>query len=96
MPTSDGVNALASWMLICVFFVFCALMCYAYQLWRLKPSLLKKHWKQEGRNEVIGKEGEGDGGGEKPVQSTTRKPSSRNVLHQLDVIRLMTRFLLLS
>lgn len=41
MPNADGVTAIAAWMIVCIFFVFGALVCYAYLLWRLKPSLLK-------------------------------------------------------
>ena len=33
MPNTDGITAIAAWMLSCVFFVFCALMSYAYLLW---------------------------------------------------------------
>ena len=33
MPSTDGITAIAAWMLSCVFFVFCALMSYAYLLW---------------------------------------------------------------
>ena len=35
MPSTDGITAIAAWMLSCVFFVFCALMCYAYLLWKV-------------------------------------------------------------
>ena len=33
-------------MTVCIHFVFGALCCYAYLLWRLKPSTLKKKWKR--------------------------------------------------
>jgi hypothetical protein len=56
MPDADGVTALAAWLLICICFVFCALMCYAYLLWRLKPSILLKHLKRERATEVIDRE----------------------------------------
>ena len=53
MPDSDGVTAIAAWLIICTFFVFCALCVYAYLLWRLKPSILRKHLLRERANEVI-------------------------------------------
>ncbi len=77
MPSADGVTAIASWMLSCVFFVFCALMSYAYLLWRLKPSLLKRHWRREGKNETIGKNKEAAEEGEEadPNRVSVRSPS---------------------
>lgn len=40
MPSTDGITAIAAWMLSCVFFVFCALMSYAYLLWDVFSIIL--------------------------------------------------------
>ena len=40
MPSTDGITAIAAWMLSCVFFVFCALMSYAYLLWDVFTIIL--------------------------------------------------------
>jgi hypothetical protein len=42
-PNAEGMNAITAWMLICIFFVFGALLAYAYLLWRKKKSCLKRH-----------------------------------------------------
>jgi hypothetical protein len=42
MPHASNVPAIAVWMLLCILFVFSALMCYAFLLWRLNPLLVKK------------------------------------------------------
>ena len=40
MPSTDGITAIAAWMLSCVFFVFCALMAYAYLLWHVLSKIV--------------------------------------------------------
>ena len=59
MPNADGVTAIAVWVIVCIFFVFGALLCYAYLLWRLKPSMLKnKNKKRETKREINKEEDE--------------------------------------
>ena len=42
-PNVEGMTAIAAWMLVCIFFVFGALIGYAYLLWIWKKkSCLKK------------------------------------------------------
>ena len=41
-PNVEGMTAIAAWMLVCIFFVFGALVGYAYLLWTKKESILKK------------------------------------------------------
>ena len=41
-PNVEGMTAIAAWMLVCIFFVFGALVGYAYLLWKKKKSCLKK------------------------------------------------------
>ena len=41
-PNVEGMTAIAAWMLACIFFVFGALLAYAFILWRKKKSLLRK------------------------------------------------------
>ena len=36
------MTAIAAWMLVCIFFVFGALVGYAYLLWKKKKSCLKR------------------------------------------------------
>eukprot|EP00094_Tigriopus_californicus_P007232 TCALIF_06961-PA protein Name:"Protein of unknown function" AED:0.16 eAED:0.16 QI:22/0.5/0.33/1/0.5/0.66/3/38/231 len=44
MPNTEGVTAISGWMIVCIFFVFGALCCYAFLLWKMKPTFyLKKH-----------------------------------------------------
>jgi hypothetical protein len=50
MPNAEGVTAITAWMISCIFFVFCGLMCYAHLLWRLRPSLLKSRVRQRQRD----------------------------------------------
>ena len=41
-PNVEGMTAIAAWMLVCIFFVFGALVGYAYLLWKKKKSCLKR------------------------------------------------------
>ena len=41
-PNVEGMTAIAAWMLVCIFFVFGALVGYAYLLWTKKKSCLKR------------------------------------------------------
>lgn len=41
MPNAENVTAIAVWMIMCINFVFGALVEYSYLLWVLKPSVLK-------------------------------------------------------
>jgi len=41
-PNVEGMTAIAAWMLVCIFFVFFALVGYAYLLWKKKKSCLKR------------------------------------------------------
>ena len=41
-PNVEGMTAIAAWMLVCIFFVFGALVGYAYLLWKKKKSILKR------------------------------------------------------
>ena len=42
-PNAEGMNAITAWMLVCMLFVFGALVGYAFLLWRKKKSCLKRH-----------------------------------------------------
>ena len=42
-PNAEGMNAITAWMLVCILFVFGALIAYAFLLWRKKNSVWKKH-----------------------------------------------------
>lgn len=59
----EGVTAIETWMIVCIHFVFGALCCYAYLLWRLKPSTLKKKWKRicSGSNAIHSSDEDDDG-----------------------------------
>ena len=41
-PNVEGMTAIAAWMLVCIFFVFGALVGYAFLLWKKKKSCLKR------------------------------------------------------
>merc|ERR1719189_360479 len=41
-PNVEGMTAIAAWMIVCIFFVFGALVGYAYLLWKKKKSCLKR------------------------------------------------------
>ena len=41
-PNVEGMTAIAAWMLVCIFFVFGALVGYAYLLWKKKKKTLPK------------------------------------------------------
>lgn len=41
-PNTEGMTAIAAWMLVCIFFVFGALSGYAFLLWKKKKSCLKR------------------------------------------------------
>ena len=43
MPRTTGMTAMSGWMVAMIAFVFFALASYAYLLWLLKPSFLKKN-----------------------------------------------------
>ena len=45
-PNVEGMTAIAAWMLVCIFFVFGALVGYAYLLWKKKKSCLKRKKKR--------------------------------------------------
>ena len=52
-PNVEGMTAIAAWMLVCIFFVFGALVGYAYLLWKKKKSCLKrKKTKKQSDEEV--------------------------------------------
>ena len=53
-PNVEGMTAIAAWMLVCIFFVFGALVGYAYLLWKRKKSCLK-HKKLRKENSDIRK-----------------------------------------
>jgi len=60
-PNVEGMTAIAAWMLVCIFFVFGALVGYAYLLWKKKKSCLKrkktkKQTEEEGKLRAIRKE----------------------------------------
>ncbi|XP_023323455.1 glutamate-gated chloride channel subunit beta [Eurytemora carolleeae] len=60
-PNVEGMTAIAAWMLVCIFFVFGALVGYAYLLWKKKKSCLKrkrarKQTEEEGKLRTIRKE----------------------------------------
>ena len=35
IPNSEGINALVAYLFTCIFFVFCAMLCYAGECWDL-------------------------------------------------------------
>ncbi len=41
-PNTEGMTAIAAWMLVCIFFVCGALFGYAWLLWKKKKSCLKR------------------------------------------------------
>ena len=41
-PNVEGMTAITAWMLVCIFFVFGALVGYIYLLWKKKKSCLKR------------------------------------------------------
>ena len=60
-PNVEGMTAIAAWMLVCIFFVFGALVGYAYLLWKKKKSCLKrkktkKQSEEEGKLRQLRKE----------------------------------------
>ena len=60
-PNVEGMTAIAAWMLVCIFFVFGALVGYAYLLWKKKKSCLKrkktkKQSEEEGKLRAMRKE----------------------------------------
>ena len=60
-PNVEGMTAIAAWMLVCIFFVFGALIGYAYLLWKKKKSCLKrkrkrKQTEEEGKLRAMRKE----------------------------------------
>jgi hypothetical protein len=47
-PNVEGMTAIAAWMLVCIMFVFFALIGYAFLLWKKKKSCLKrKSWTKQ-------------------------------------------------
>ena len=60
-PNVEGMTAIAAWMLVCIFFVFGALVGYAYLLWTKKKSCFKrkkanKQGEEKGKKTPIDKE----------------------------------------
>ena len=60
-PNVEGMTAIGAWMLVCIFFVFGALIGYAYLLWKKKKSCLKrkrkrKQTEEEGKLRAMRKE----------------------------------------
>jgi len=60
-PNVEGMTAIGAWMLVCIFFVFGALVGYAYLLWKKKKSCLKrkknrKQTEEEGKLRAMRKE----------------------------------------
>ena len=60
-PNVEGMTAIAAWMIVCIFFVFGALVGYAYLLWKKKKSCLKrkktrKQTEEEGKLRQLRKE----------------------------------------
>ena len=41
-PNVEGMTAIAGWMIVCMIFVFGALLGYAWLLWKKKKSCLKR------------------------------------------------------
>ena len=52
-PNVEGMTAIAAWMLVCIFFVFGALVGYAYLLWKKKKSCLKRKKTKKQSDEEI-------------------------------------------
>ena len=52
-PNVEGMTAIAAWMLVCIFFVFGALVGYAYLLWKKKKSCLKRKKNKKQTEEEI-------------------------------------------
>ena len=59
-PNVEGMTAIAAWMLVCIFFVFGALVGYAYLLWKKKKGSPKRKKSTNKKENKKGHKGSSD------------------------------------